>query len=84
MFISRPRQNEEQITSPNRMYCYATPHFRLKLDKLLLKSIIIIIIIIIFLGLIPVAARSKRCVYDRSLDGIAGSNPYGRVDVRLL
>jgi hypothetical protein len=32
----------------------------------------------------PVAARSKSWVCDRSLTGIAGSNPPGRVDVCLL
>ena len=33
---------------------------------------------------IAVAARSKACVYGRSLDGIAGSNPAGGMDVCLL
>ena len=31
----------------------------------------------------PVAARSKACVCGRSLAGIAGSNPTGRLDVSL-
>ena len=33
---------------------------------------------------IPVAVRSKTWVFDRSLAGIAGSNPAGGMDVRLL
>jgi len=33
---------------------------------------------------IPVAARSKACVYIRSLAGIASSNPAGVGDVFLL
>ena len=33
---------------------------------------------------IPVDARSKACVYSRSLDGIEGSNPTGGMDVPLL
>ena len=33
---------------------------------------------------IPVAARSKACVYGRSLAGIEGSSPTGGVDVCLL
>ena len=33
--------------------------------------------------LIPGAARSNEWVSGRSLDGIAGSNPYGGVDVCL-
>jgi hypothetical protein len=32
---------------------------------------------------IPVAARSKMCVWGRSLAGIAGSNPAGRMSVCL-
>jgi len=33
---------------------------------------------------IPVAARYKKYVCDRSLAGIAGSNPAGHMDVPLL
>ena len=33
---------------------------------------------------IPVAARSKARIYDRSLAGIVGSNPAGIIDVCLL
>ena len=33
---------------------------------------------------IPVDARSKACVYGRSLAGIAGLNPAGAIDVCLL
>jgi hypothetical protein len=33
---------------------------------------------------IPLAARSKVCVFYRSLVGIAGSNPTGGMDVCLL
>jgi len=33
---------------------------------------------------VPVAARSKACVYGRSLAGIAGSNPAGSMDVCLV
>jgi hypothetical protein len=33
---------------------------------------------------IPVTARSKAWVYDRSLVGIVGSNPAGSMDVYLL
>jgi hypothetical protein len=32
----------------------------------------------------PLAARPKACVYCRSLDGIAGSNPVGGMDMCLL
>ena len=32
----------------------------------------------------PLAARSKACVYGRSLAGIAGSNPAGCMDVCLF
>ena len=34
--------------------------------------------------LISVAARSKAYVYDRSIAGIAGSNPGKDIDIRLL
>ena len=33
---------------------------------------------------VPVAARSKACVCDRSLAGILGSNPAGAMDACLL
>ena len=30
------------------------------------------------------AVRSKACVYDRSLAGVAGSNPFGGIDICVL
>ena len=36
------------------------------------------------LGRVPVAARFKAWVYDRSLAGVAGSNPTGGMNVSLL
>jgi hypothetical protein len=35
-------------------------------------------------GMIPVAERSKARVCDRSVAGIAGSNPAGDIDACLL
>jgi hypothetical protein len=38
----------------------------------------------VFIAPIPVAALSKAWVYDRSLTGIAGSNPDGGMDICVL
>ena len=43
-----------------------------------------IIVFVIFGTPVPVAKQSKACVYGRSLDWIAGSNPAGGMDGCLL
>ena len=62
-------------------------YVRSVVDKVALSQILLSVLLFLpfrFIPTIPVDARSKAWVCGRSLDGIAGSNPAGGMDVCLL
>jgi hypothetical protein len=47
-------------------------------------AVIVVVAVVVTVVPIPLAARSKACVFDRSLAGIAGSKTARSMDVCLL